>query len=177
MRDRRSFLMKFVYGFSAVATVGLSIPFIRSLFPTNLGEIYKDVDITGLMPGSSTTVSWLGRSVIIRARTQEEVIALEQFNVGGLLDPESIASIQPDFASGPSRSARPKYFLAFSNCTHLGCEVLPDVEGGFECPCHQSTFDGAGRVRRGGAAKRNLEVPDYRFIGLETIRLLYRRKS
>ena len=168
--------MKLVYGFSAIATVGLSVPFIRSLFPSQVGQIYKDVDISGLMPGSSKTVSWLGRTVIIRARTQGQVIALEQFNVGDLLDPESIASIQPDFASGPSRSRRPAYFLAFSNCTHLGCEVLSDVEGGFKCPCHQSTFDAAGRVRHGGAAKRNLEVPDYRFIGVDTIRLLYRRK-
>jgi ubiquinol-cytochrome c reductase iron-sulfur subunit len=31
------------------------------------------------------------------------------------------------------------------------------------CPCHGSTFDGAGRVFKNKPAPTNLEVPPYRF--------------
>ena len=39
-----------------------------------------------------------------------------------------------------------------STCTHLGCSVRR-VAGGFECPCHGSRFDDAGKVRHGPAPK------------------------
>lgn len=35
-------------------------------------------------------------------------------------------------------------------CTHLGCTV-GRVEWGYQCPCHGSRFDAAGRVLRGPA--------------------------
>jgi len=37
-------------------------------------------------------------------------------------------------------------------CTHLGCTV-GRVEWGYQCPCHGSKFDAAGRVLRGPAPK------------------------
>jgi ubiquinol-cytochrome c reductase iron-sulfur subunit len=36
--------------------------------------------------------------------------------------------------------------------------------GGFFCPCHGSTFDGAGRVFRNKPAPTNLEVPPRRYV-------------
>lgn len=39
-----------------------------------------------------------------------------------------------------------------SVCTHLGCNVRR-ASGGFECPCHGSRFDNAGKVRHGPAPK------------------------
>ena len=138
MRDRRSFLMKFVYGFSAVATVGLSIPFIRSLFPSNLGEIYKDVDITGLRPGSSTTVSWLGRSVIIRARTQEESLRWSNLmSVGSLIRSRCFNSAR--FCVRTVAFCSSKELPGIFELHSSGCEVLL-MSRGFECPCHQSTL-------------------------------------
>lgn len=76
--------------------------------------------------------------------------------------------------------ARPddSYLVVYTNCTHLGCEVRLTREGnaftGFECPCHQSSFDVMGRVEAGSAASRDLEVPDYIYTGSDTIRLLER---
>jgi thiosulfate dehydrogenase [quinone] large subunit len=50
-------------------------------------------------------------------------------------------------------------FMAFlAACTHQGCPVTP-AGGGFRCPCHGSTFDGAGQVTGGPAAKPLTKVP------------------
>lgn len=76
--------------------------------------------------------------------------------------------------------ARPKHehLVVYTNCTHLGCEVrLTKEDGefsGFECPCHQSAFDTAGRVEPGSAAKSDLEAPDYIYAGGDIIRLVER---
>jgi len=38
-------------------------------------------------------------------------------------------------------------------CTHLGCIVARQQEGGFFCPCHGSRFDARGKVLSGPAPK------------------------
>lgn len=44
-------------------------------------------------------------------------------------------------------------FKALSlTCTHLGCTLEQD-QTGFACPCHGSSFDADGNVKRGPAAK------------------------
>ena len=43
-----------------------------------------------------------------------------------------------------------------SVCTHLGCIVQAEKEGGYHCPCHGSRFDQQGRVL-GGPAPRALK--------------------
>ena len=45
-------------------------------------------------------------------------------------------------------------------CTHLGCTVEPNGEGGFTCPCHGSRFSRVGLVTQGPAASplRRLQV-------------------
>ena len=175
MPDRRTVLTKLVSGFAAIAALGFSIPFIRSLFPATHAEHHRDIDVSSLRSGLNLKLSWLGRPVIIVARSDAQLAELNQLNSDELLDPDSNSSSQPEFAKNPNRSREPGYFLAFANCTHLGCEVLVDDKGGFDCPCHRSSFDGAGRIRRGGAAKRNLDIPDYRFTNPDTIRLINRR--
>ena len=157
-------------GFAAIATVGFSIPFVRSLFPARNPEYYKDINISSLRPGLSLKLNWRGRPLIILARSDVHLKELSQSNRDDLLDPNSVNSTQPEFALNQYRSRQGRYFIAYANCTHLGCEVVVD-KGGFKCPCHQSLFDFSGRIRRGGAAKRNLDIPDYRFTTSDTIRL------
>lgn len=36
--------------------------------------------------------------------------------------------------------------------------------GDFFCPCHGSTFDGAGRMFKNKPAPTNLEVPPHRYL-------------
>ena len=56
---------------------------------------------------------------------------------------------------------------------HLGCVPLTnqgDYEGGWFCPCHGSHYDTSGRVRS-GPAPTNLEVPEYKFVDSNTIKI------
>lgn len=50
---------------------------------------------------------------------------------------------------------RPEGLFAISSiCTHLGCNVRwEDENGGFECPCHGSSFDQNGKNTSGPAPK------------------------
>ena len=43
--------------------------------------------------------------------------------------------------------------------------------GGFVCPCHGSRYDPAGRVVKNVPAPTNLEIPDYLFTGVSTLRI------
>lgn len=45
------------------------------------------------------------------------------------------------------------YFALDNVCTHLGCLVRPQPEGGFACRCHGSRFDPTGQVITGPATK------------------------
>jgi len=167
--DRRTLLTRIVAGFSAVAMAGFSVPFLRSLLPSFDQDISLDVDVSDLDEGEVRTVRWLGRNVlVIRRSRQKEPEPLV------LQDPDSENSAQPEFAANTLRARRPDHLVVYSNCTHLGCEVEVLSENGFEgfsCPCHRSRFDTSGRVEKGSAAKRNLEVPDYDYIARSVIRL------
>ena len=85
-------------GFAAIATVGLSIPFVRSLFPARNPEYYKDINISSLRPGLSLRLNWRGRPLIILARSDVHLKELSQSNTDDLLDPDSVDSTQPEFA-------------------------------------------------------------------------------
>lgn len=46
-------------------------------------------------------------------------------------------------------------YVMSTKCTHFGCEVEPDANGVFVCPCHAAEFDRSGAVTK-GPAKRAL---------------------
>lgn len=168
--DRRTLLTRIVAGFSAIAAVGFSVPFIRSMLPALDQDISLDVDLSNLDVGEAKTIRWLGRNVLVVRRDKDRVTELFE-----LEDADSETSMQPDFAENPIRARRPDHLVVFSNCTHLGCEVEIVADNGFEgfsCPCHRSRYDRSGRVEKGAAAKRNLEVPDYNYVTGDVIRLI-----
>jgi len=162
-------------GAAAIAT---AVPFVASFAPSERAKALGaavEVDISDLAPGAMKTVEWRGKPVWVVRRTAEMLAAL-QGQDARLADPQSAKDQQPEYARNASRSVRPEIFVAVGICTHLGCSpssvpagtanpsVDADWQGGFFCPCHGSTFDGAGRVFKNKPAPTNLEVPPHRYL-------------
>jgi ubiquinol-cytochrome c reductase iron-sulfur subunit len=162
-------------GAAAIAT---AVPFVSSFAPSERAKALGaavEVDISDLAAGGMKTVEWRGKPVWVVRRTAQMLAAL-QGQDARLADPQSAKDQQPEYARNAARSLRPEVFVAVGICTHLGCSpssvpagtvnpsVGTDWQGGFFCPCHGSTFDGAGRVFRNKPAPTNLEVPPHRYL-------------
>jgi ubiquinol-cytochrome c reductase iron-sulfur subunit len=162
-----------------VGVVGAAVPFVASFLPSERARALGaavEVETSDIPPGGMKTVEWRGKPVWIVRRTPEMVAAVETPHPD-LADPQSARSLQPEYARNATRSVRPELFVAVGICTHLGCSPSPvpagsnnpsvgaEWAGGYFCPCHGSTFDGAGRVFRNKPAPTNLEIPPHRYAG------------
>jgi len=160
-----------------VAALATALPLVSSFAPSDRAKASGaavEVDIADIPPGGSKTVEWRGKPVWVVRRTPEMLAALKG-PVAALADPDSARDQQPAYARNETRSAKAEIFVAVGICTHLGCSPTavpagsanPSVgegwQGGFFCPCHGSTFDGAGRVFKNKPAPTNLEVPPHRY--------------
>ena len=160
-----------------VAVLGTALPLVSSFAPSDRAKASGaavEVDIADIPPGGSKTVEWRGKPVWVVRRTPEMLAALKGL-APALADPDSARDQQPAYARNETRSAKAEIFVAVGICTHLGCSPTavpagsanPSVgegwQGGFFCPCHGSTFDGAGRVFKNKPAPTNLEVPPHRY--------------
>jgi ubiquinol-cytochrome c reductase iron-sulfur subunit len=174
--DRRQFITAATSVTAGVGLIAAATPFIESFRPSaralGLGGPVQ-VDTARLEDGQMITVQWRGKPIYVLRRPQSLLDRLESI-VPQLLDPESTAAQQPDYASNRYRAIRPEILVLVGICTHLGCAPLyrpdvapadlgPDWQGGFFCPCHGSKFDLAGRVYRGVPAPLNLAVPPHRY--------------
>jgi ubiquinol-cytochrome c reductase iron-sulfur subunit len=171
--NRRTLLHRIVQGFTFTGLGFLAYPFLRAFIPTFAEDVSLDIDVSKLAEGESKTVSWLGRNLYV-IRRSAHVTELLGRNNDLLKDPLSHDSRQPEFAHNQFRSKRPAIFIAYKNCTHLGCEVssrADQPDAGFDCPCHNSRFDPSGRVHKDAVASFNLEVPDYEYVSNNLIRL------
>lgn len=175
--DRRKLLIAATTLYGGVGIASFATPFVSSFQPSTRALAIGapvEVDISLLEPGSIVKVEWRGRAIMIVHRTIEMLDSLS--NVANQLsDPESQASVQPNYASNSHRSLKPEILVVEGVCTHLGCAPLPrfdvapedlgdDWQGGFYCPCHGSKFDLSGRVYSGVPAPTNLTVPPYAFL-------------
>jgi ubiquinol-cytochrome c reductase iron-sulfur subunit len=175
--ERRAWLLA-TGAAGCVAVAGAAVPFVASLAPSERAKAAGaavEVDISGLAPGAMMTVEWRGKPVWVMRRTPQMLAALSG-QENRLVDPGSARDQQPPYARNAHRSIRPEVFVAVGICTHLGCSptaidaehptpsVGEDWRGGFFCPCHGSTFDGAGRVFRNKPAPTNLEIPPHRYL-------------
>jgi ubiquinol-cytochrome c reductase iron-sulfur subunit len=151
--------------------------FVASLRPARVRRgAAVEVDNGDLAPRDMKIVERRGKPVWVVRRTPEMVAAVEHPSPE-LADPDSQREQQPAYAQNATRSIKPDVFVVVGICTHLGCSPtampagsnnpsLPsDWPGGYFCPCHGSTFDGAGRVFKNKPAPTNLEVPPYQFLG------------
>jgi len=160
----------FTYVFAGSATFGsvwggkeLVIAFLDSMNPSAAVKALANIEVklSSIEEGTSQIVSWRGKPLFIRHRTQEEI-------------QEAIASdgATPDPEADKVRvkSGKDEWLVVIGICTHLGCIPLVnqgDYKGWF-CPCHGSHYDTSGRIRK-GPAPRNLEVPPYYFLDDETL--------
>jgi ubiquinol-cytochrome c reductase iron-sulfur subunit len=175
--DRRTWLAATGVA-GATAVVAAAVPFASSFAPSERARAMGaavEVDIGDIPVGGMKTVEWRGKPVWIVHRSAAMLAALDK-PAADLVDPNSTRDQQPAYARNTTRSLQPEIFVAVGICTHLGCSPtsvaagsanpsLPaDWPGGYFCPCHGSTFDGAGRVYKNKPAPTNLEVPPHRYL-------------
>jgi len=174
---RRRFLQVAAAAVGGTGLAAAAVPLVRSMGPSEAAKAAGapvEVDVGDLNPGALVTVEWRGRPVWILHRTPRMLSLLDEHK-DQLVDPNSTQPQQPAYASNPTRSIKPPYFVAVGICTHLGCIPVfrPDLagaelgtnwHGGFYCPCHGSKFDLAGRVYKDVPAPSNLEIPPHTYL-------------
>lgn len=156
----------------AVTFAGLNLfiwPFLQSMNPAADVEALAstEVDLSPIGEGQAVTVVWRGKPVFVRRRTEQEIVEAEDVDVAALPDPA------PDSA----RVEKPEWLVVVGLCTHLGCvprgQRSTDPRGdygGWFCSCHGAQYDTSGRIRK-GPAPTNLEIPPYKFVSDDIIRI------
>ena len=162
--NRRDFLYLATGAFAAIGAANIVWPLIDQMNPDASVKALSsiEVDLSAIESGQSITVTWRGKPVFIRRRTQDEVGVAREVSVVDLPDPENDAD----------RVVKDEWLVMVGICTHLGCVPLGqagDFNGWF-CPCHGSHYDTSGRIRKGPAPK-NLEIPPYDFVGDTRIKI------
>ena len=159
----------------AVGAAAVAWPFINNLNPAadTLALSTIEVNVTPIAVGQAVTVKWRGKPVFIRHRTEAEIKEAEAVPMAQLPDPQTDNARVTDTA----KKVRPEWLIMIGVCTHLGCVPLgnkpgdPKGEfGGWFCPCHGSSYDTSGRIRKGPAPK-NLVIPDYLFTSDSLVRI------
>ncbi|WP_299438458.1 ubiquinol-cytochrome c reductase iron-sulfur subunit [uncultured Rhodospira sp.] len=166
---RRDFLLYASAGLGAVGTALAVWPFLDSMNPAKdvMALAVIEVDLSPIAVGQAITVTWRGKPVFVRHRTQDEIDQARSVSMSALKDP------QPD----EERAPRPEWLVQIGICTHLGCipkgQKPSDPKGdynGWFCVCHGSHYDTSGRIRK-GPAPTNMVVPQYAFLDDTTIQI------
>lgn len=175
---RRRVLIATTAAIGAVGVGGIATPFVRSWYPSAKAEAAGAPavqDISGIESGQMITIKYRGKPIYVVKRTDEMVANLQKV-AANLSDPNSDASVQPEYAKNETRSIEPSILVVEGVCTHLGCapsfrpevgaaDLGSDWVGGFFCPCHGSRYDLAGRVFKSMPAPLNLPIPEYKLDG------------
>lgn len=166
---RRQFLLAATSVVGAAGMVAAAYPFVASLNPAAdvlaVGSV--EVDIGAVTLGQAITVTWRGKPVFIRHRTDTEIARAKDEDQAVLRDPQTDAQ----------RVVQDRWLVVVGICTHLGCVPLGQRAGdprgdygGWFCPCHGSHYDLSGRIRK-GPAPLNLEIPPYAFLSDTILRI------
>ena len=162
--NRRDFLYLATGAFAAIGAANIAWPLIHQMNPDASVKALAsiEVDLSAIETGQSITVTWRGKPVFIRRRTQGEIAEARTVADTDLPDPQNDAE----------RVQKDEWLVMVGICTHLGCVPLGqagDFNGWF-CPCHGSHYDTSGRIRKGPAPK-NLEIPPYQFVSDSRIKI------
>lgn len=160
---RRDFLFLTAGAMGAVGVGTAVVPLVDSMNPAadTLALATTEVDLSKVEVGQTITVVWQGKPVFIRRRSPETIKQIRAEDWHALRDPES--------DQDRVHAGHDEWLVLVGVCTHLGCipkgskPMEPKGEwGGWFCPCHGSTYDQSGRIRK-GPAPHNLAVPPYAF--------------
>lgn len=175
---RRDFMYLATGAFGAVGVAAVAWPFIDQMNPdaSALALATTEVDVSSMAPGQSITVSWRGKPVFVRYRTEKEITEAKDVPLGDLKDPiarnENLPSDAPATDENRAAEGKEPWLVMVGICTHLGCVPIGEAGeyDGWFCPCHGSAYDTAGRIRK-GPAPENLLVPTYAFTADTVIRI------
>lgn len=157
--SRRDFIHIAAVAAAAGGVAAVAWPFIDQMNPSadTLALASVEYDLTKVMDGQQITIKWRGKPLFIRNRTPAQIAAAVKDDSAAMKDPQNDADrVKPGKA---------QWMILIGSCTHLGC--VPTVGGGeyggWFCPCHGSSYDTSGRIRK-GPAPTNLAVPEYAFL-------------
>ncbi|RQP06459.1 MAG: ubiquinol-cytochrome c reductase iron-sulfur subunit [Paracoccus sp. BP8] len=175
---RRDFLYYATAGAGTVAAGAAAWTLVNQMNPSADVQALASiqVDVSGVETGTQLTVKWLGKPVFIRRRTEDEIAAAREVQLGELIDQNAENANKPgEPATDENRSLDEagEWLVMIGVCTHLGCVPIGDGAGdfgGWFCPCHGSHYDTSGRIRR-GPAPQNLHIPVAEFVNETTIKL------
>ena len=175
---RRDFLFVATGAAGGIATAAAVWPLINSMNPSADVQALASiqVDVSAVEVGSQLTIKFQGKPVFIRRRTPEEIAAARDTDVSSLPDTLARNANLPDDAPATDQNRAMNeagdWLLMTGVCTHLGCVPLGEAGEyhGWFCPCHGSTYDTAGRIRK-GPAPENLHIPVSAFISDTVIQL------
>ena len=147
---RRNVLLATTAVMGAAGATALLTPFVKSWNPSAKAQAAGapvSMDISSIEDGQMVTLEYRKAPVLVVKRTPEMLELLPK-NVPQISDPNSEASVQPEYAQNDVRSRTPELLVVSGVCTHLGCKpsFRPEVGaadlggdnwyGGFFCPCH-----------------------------------------
>ena len=167
--NRRDFILTATTAAGAVGVGAAVWPLVDQMNPDASVKALAstEVDISSVQPGQSITVIWRGKPVFIKRRTQDEIDSARAVDLSELKHPEK----------DEDRAKDPEWLVMLGVCTHLGCvplgQKIGDSKGeygGWFCPCHGSHYDTSGRIRK-GPAPLNLEIPPYKFVSDDIIKI------
>ena len=163
---RREFIHIATTTVGAVGAGCIALPLVTQMNPdASVKALAKvEVDISKIEKGNEVTVMWRGKPIFIRRRTDEEVNKARQVSLKELKDPQK--------DEDRVKKGKDEWLVMIGVCTHLGCVPLKQQGeyGGWFCPCHGSHYDISGRIRK-GPAPTNLEVPSYKFLSDNVIKI------
>lgn len=175
---RRDFLYIATASAGAVTAGAAVWPLVDQMNPAAnvLALASIEVDISAVEPGTEIKVTWRGKPVFIRRRTEDEIQRAREVPLSDLPDQASRNDNNPGADAEDQNRAldeNGEWLVMLGVCTHLGCVPLGGETGDFQgwfCPCHGSHYDISGRIRK-GPAPENLAVPPAVFLDDSTLKL------
>ena len=166
-RSKRRSLIVATTALGGIAAVGVAVPFLSSLLPSQRAQAAGapiEVDLGPISEGQVIKVFWRGKPIFVGHRSKKEIEEARKIDVASLPDP------QPDEMR--VKEGHDQWLILIGICTHLGCIPLAHQGNydGFFCPCHGSQYDSSGRIRQ-GPAPLNLALPPYEFVSDNKIKI------